>query len=91
MSMYRRGRTGFDKLGPDEVEDQWNGRGLAQFTPAAEGRRELRQLKRGVERGWGIGDAVKDRCVAVVMGTLEDAAASARDKLSAVGAVVAMV
>ena len=91
MSMYRRGRgaSGFTKLDPDEVADRWNGRGLAVYTPPRRAH-ETTMVRRAVESGWPVSDALKGSCLAAVAEVLADRLADPRERLGAVAAVVAM-
>jgi len=90
VSVYRKTRAGFDKLAPDEVEDQWNGRGLARFTPPAR-RHETVATKRAVECGWDIPPELKTSCLEAVAAVLADRLADHRERLAAVACVAGMV
>ena len=89
MSMYRRGRGGFDKLDPDEVADRWNGRGLAVYTPPRRAH-ETTAVRRAVEGGWPVSDELKALCLGAVEAVLTDPLADHRERLGAVAATVAM-
>jgi len=89
MSMYRKDRGGFDKLDPDEVEDRWNGRGLARYTPPRRAH-ETTLVRRAVEAGWPVSDEMKALCLGAVETVLTDPLADHRERLGAVAAVVGM-
>jgi hypothetical protein len=89
MSMYRRDRTGFEKLEPEETAVRWNGRGLARFGAPAR-RHETVAIKRAAESGWPVSDAMKALCIGAVAEVLDDPTSGAREKVSAVQAVVGM-
>jgi hypothetical protein len=80
---------GFEKLGADETSVRWNGRGLARYTPPAR-RHEMVVVKRAAEGGWPVSDALKALCIEAVADVLDDPTTGAREKVSAVSAVVAM-
>jgi hypothetical protein len=88
---YRRARYGLMPIDPEDLKDQVNPGAVARMEPADPRRNELRDVKRGAERGWRVSEAVKDKALEVVVEVLDDWSATNRDRLSAVGAVTAMV
>jgi hypothetical protein len=88
MSVYRLGRNGHQKLDAFDLESSWvtpPGRYRASGRVAG-----TRAVKRAVESGWPVSDAMKAACLAAVAKVLDDPLAGAREKGAAVATVVSM-
>lgn len=88
---YRRAKYGLMPIDPEEVAAMVAPGTVARMEPADPRRNDLRDVKRGAERGWRVSEAVKDKALETVMEVLDDWNATNRDRLTAVGAITAMV